>query len=261
MFPPTLLRAWLFDRRSRTRIPTRCGALACVLALALAHGARAQAAPPASAPALPAYRARLLGVMDGNTGQPIEGVEVADIVSGMSALTTATGTVTLVFLPEGGSLVRLRKIGYESQTLTVSISPADTTPVTVVFQRAVELAAVVTTARGDFTKYSSALLQGFEERRHGGFGVFVSERELRDHDNAKVSDIVARFVPGLHIVRPLKSGSTAEYAVSARGQVNMMDKDPCYASVYLDGALIYTKRDSCRLWYRAAGSARVLARA
>jgi len=38
--------------------------------------------------------------------------------------------VTLVFLPEGGTLVQLRKVGYQPNTLFVAISPSDTLPIT-----------------------------------------------------------------------------------------------------------------------------------
>src|ERR1051325_4893082 len=78
-----------------------------------------------------AYRYRLLGVYDEQTGDPIEGVEVTDVVSGNSSLATSTGRVSLLFRPEGGRLVRLRKVGYAVQTMPVTISPPDTTPITV----------------------------------------------------------------------------------------------------------------------------------
>ena len=84
---------------------------------------------PAAA-VLPAYRHRLLGLYDQRTGDPIAGAAVVDSVTGTTALTTATGTVSLVFLPEGKSTIRIQKPGYESLHLDVRISPSDTTPLT-----------------------------------------------------------------------------------------------------------------------------------
>ena len=59
-----------------------------------------------------------------------EGTKFRDAFSKTFALTTKTGTVTLVFLPEGGTLVQLRKVGYQPNTLFVAISPSDTLPIT-----------------------------------------------------------------------------------------------------------------------------------
>src|SRR5512142_507923 len=105
-----------------------------VAAIVVTPAARAQRPPtPAKADtparASNAYRYRILGVFDELTGDPVEDVEVADVLSGNSSLTTKTGTVSLFFLPEGGSLVRLRKVGYAVQTFPVPISPADTAPI------------------------------------------------------------------------------------------------------------------------------------
>jgi carboxypeptidase family protein len=84
--------------------------------------------PPAAA--LPSYRHRLLGLYDQRTGDPIAGAAVVDSASGTTALTTATGTVSLVFLPDGMSAIRIQKPGYEPLRLDVRISPSDTTPLT-----------------------------------------------------------------------------------------------------------------------------------
>jgi hypothetical protein len=86
---------------------------------------------PKAAPARPiGYRNRLLGVFDAQTGDALAGVAVTDSASRTSALTTQTGTVSLLFLPEGPSTLRLHHDGYADTTITLTISPSDTLPVT-----------------------------------------------------------------------------------------------------------------------------------
>lgn len=169
----------------------------------------------------------------------MEGVEIGDILTGASALTTKTGTVSLFFLPDGGGLVRIRKIGYASTTLAVRISPADTVPITILLTRAVELPAVVT--RDSAVKHSSPGMRGFDERQRAGFGHFVTEAELRKADDRKLGDVIRSRVPGL-VFLPGSGGAT--YMVAQR---NCGTTDPrkgacsaprCYVHIYLDGALI-----------------------
>jgi hypothetical protein len=84
---------------------------------------------------LPAYRHRLLGVFDALSGDPIEGADVLHVETGTFATTTRTGTVSLVFLPEGTSTLKIRKAGYADTTMRVAISPKDTVPITVVITK------------------------------------------------------------------------------------------------------------------------------
>ena len=95
-----------------------------------------KAAPPAPAPStMPAYRFRLLGVYDDQTGDPIEGAFVTDLVTGTKARTTSTGTVSLGFLPEGTTPVRISKEGYEDLSIGVEISASATAPLTLIMSR------------------------------------------------------------------------------------------------------------------------------
>ncbi len=80
----------------------------------------------------PAYRLRLLGVYDSETGDPIEGAWVVDMSTGTKARSSSTGTVSLAFLPEGGSPVRIVKEGYEDLSLAVEISAEHLAPLTLV---------------------------------------------------------------------------------------------------------------------------------
>jgi hypothetical protein len=105
--------------------------------LAAAAAARAaRAATEVAAPdTLPAHRYRLLGVYDIDTGEAIEGADVIDMTTGVRARTTATGTVTLSFLPEGASPIRIVKPGYDELTMAVEISAATTLPLTLVLTK------------------------------------------------------------------------------------------------------------------------------
>jgi hypothetical protein len=183
----------------------------------------------ASAQALPAYRHRILGVFD-NEGKPLEGVEVTDVKSGTTALTTVTGTVTLAYLPDGGSEVRVRQIGYVSVTQFIRIGPADTVPVTVILlPSSVVLAPVITR---DTNHAISPGLRDFEERRHMGRGYFIGEKELRKSDSRDMPNVL-RTVPGLMI--NCSKNATACYAVSPRGSLHAIAGGPCLFNLYIDG--------------------------
>ena len=84
---------------------------------------------------LPSYRYRLLGVFDEQTGEAIQGARVIDSGTGTFMNTSPTGTVSLFYLPEGSSLVRIAKDGYSDLTLTVEIGPTVTEPLTLTIKK------------------------------------------------------------------------------------------------------------------------------
>ena len=92
--------------------------------------------PRDSAAALPTYRYRLLGVFDEDTGEPIAGAHVTEGKSGDYVTTTATGTVSLIFLPEGSSLLKITRPGYAELDLSVDIGPNATTALTLLMKKA-----------------------------------------------------------------------------------------------------------------------------
>ena len=103
---------------------------------ALAPNDRAAVNEAAMRPTSIAYRNRLLGVFDELTGEPIAGAEVADSTSGTFAKTSATGTVSLVFLPDGISTLLVRMPGYTPLRFPIVISPRDTLPITLTLGKA-----------------------------------------------------------------------------------------------------------------------------
>jgi hypothetical protein len=219
-----------------------------IAAALIACAATAAAQAPEKPAAAPAYRFRLMGIYDATSGDPVPGVEVIDMLSGTKAETSKDGLVSLFYLPDGGSLVRLRKIGFETQLLTVAISPADTTPLTIVLAHATMLAPVVVTDSAP--TYLSSRLRAFEERRKAGFGYFITEAEMRKSDNHSMANTIVSHLPGL-IAVPGPRG-TATYVASARkacsGPVMWRCNGPsCIVDVYQDGVLMAGPIDMDRL--------------
>jgi hypothetical protein len=219
-----------------SRVPTPLFGLA-IAAILCSVTARAQT---------PAYRFRLLGVFDSQTGAPIEGAEVVDRMQKITAKTTATGSVTLSFLPEGGSLVRIQKVGYQPKDMFIPISPADTVPMTLLLESvATVLPAVVT--KDSAPKYISPALNAFEERRRNNVGGhFIAEAELRKDDDKSMTNVI-RTLPGLRIdcARanvPASSSQPLGHKMgecwAASGRVNSKYAilgGACEVEIYLDG--------------------------
>ena len=149
----------------------------------LAHGALAQTAgAPAGRPGSPRgdsasaaqVRLRVIGVFDEESGEPLEGVDVTDFFTGISSRTTKTGTTALILNGASGTLIRLKKVGYQPITLPVRNAPQDTTPITTMLIRAGHVLPAVITV-GDRTivlgksdTVSALLRNGFYERRETG---------------------------------------------------------------------------------------------
>lgn len=222
----------------RPTLPTRvfvAALMMCVPALATAQTT------------LPSYRARILGVYT-TDGDPIEGAEVSDQLSKTTALTTKTGTITLSFLPEGATLIRVRKVGFTAATMLVNIAPDDTLPVTVMLKPTVrELEKVVT--NDSAPKYISPGLQAFEERRKAGGGYFITEQEIRKWDHGPITNVL-RQIPNVAIIcargngmvstncHPSTKRSTGKYALGKGSGLG-----DCPVDIYLDGSVYYTMID------------------
>ena len=200
----------------------------------------------ASLPAQTSLRARLLGVYDARTGDAVEGAQVLDVASGTSALTTRTGTVSLGFLIDSGSMVRVQKIGYRAQMLLVKTTPTDTLPVTVVLEPiATTLPTVVT--KDSTRRYISPGLQAFEERRAMGHGRFINEAELRKNDNRSMTNV-------------LRSAGV-RVGCSARTPIRCFPlsmRESCELEVYMDGIRVNRdERDLEKIFVNTIGGVEI----
>jgi hypothetical protein len=178
-------------------------------ALTIAFIAGAGVAPTRAQtpPADSAHRAhgRLLGVYDETSGAPIVAADVIDVLTGDHTTTSATGTVSLWFLRAKGSMVQVRKVGYEPWQAVVD--PSDSTPVTVVLKHAVaELPTVVTTAKPDISK-DAGVREGFERRCQAANVSCVREDVIASHPSTTLGDLLIKL-PGLVPGRGLSMHST-----------------------------------------------------
>ena len=152
--------------------PLRCS-LAAVAAtvLSIAFFAPAAAAQQRDT-SMVRTRIRIVGVFDRQTGEPIDGVEVRDLATGLSALTTRTGTVALLLDDTLGTLVNIKKIGFTPQTIMVGTALKDTIPLTIDMLRAGQLLEKVivtgdgrTLKLGPYDTVQTLLNNGFYARR------------------------------------------------------------------------------------------------
>jgi len=184
---------------------------------------------------LPPYRYRLLGVYDMTTGDPLEGAEVTDLMTRTSARTSKTGTVTLMFLPDGGSPVRIQKLGFRPSTMMAVISPADTVPLMILLERTTQqLPTVITTDSS--RPHTSPGLNAFEERRKTGVGQFITESQLRKNDGKTMTSMV-RTLTGVNV----SCGKVFPHpciALSARVKSKLaILGGNCKVQIYVDAAL------------------------
>jgi hypothetical protein len=169
---------------------------------------------------------RLLGVFDDATGQPVGGAEVVDLATRRKAITSASGAISLAFLPPGVSVLHIRKIGYTPRLQTVSVSPADTVPITLTLRPLAQLMPEVRTTASNTT---SGRLAMFEQHRAEGWGHFLTGEQLAKAEGRQTSDVF-RTVPGVLLLPDRRS--TGWYVASMR---HGGGGGPCPSTVVVDG--------------------------
>ncbi len=185
----------------------------------------------------PKFLGRLLGVYDDRSGNPLDSVEIRDMLTGSFAYTTSTGTLSLFFVDSAGSLLRIRKFGYTPITMFIGNTPG-LPPLTVTLEPlAQKLPAVVT--RDTVRQYIGPMLRGFEERRKTGMGYFVPDSLLRKEESRPLANVLRGHIATLDIEDVVIGGQRLTIATSHRAQ----NRSPCQVDIYLDGVLLTSNRN------------------
>jgi hypothetical protein len=183
-----------------------------------------------------AAAARIIGLYDFDSGQPIVGAEVRVIGTSFSTTTSTSGAVLLQGFPEGTYFVHARRLGYEAKLLPVTMSASDSTPFTWMMRPLPqELNRVV--VEGQRTRYVGKL-EGFGRRMregHASSAAFITREEFERRRPARTIDMLYR-VPGVVVETgpPPASGSMKVYV--ARGPIGVeRSRARCQMKLYLDG--------------------------
>jgi hypothetical protein len=131
--------------------------------------------------ALRVSRGKLIGVYDEVSGDPIDGVEVKDIATGMSVRTTVTGTAALFFARTDATVLGLSKLGYRPMTMMIGDPWSDTIPITVMLMPR-GVTTVETKRLSPADTVEKLIVAGFYDRRAwapAATNAFLSTSDLR----------------------------------------------------------------------------------
>jgi hypothetical protein len=89
----------------------------------------------------------------------------------------------------------------------------------------------------DAHRFVTPGMQGFEVRRHSGFGHFITDSTLRATSDTRLSNLLEQHIPGI----VFGSGEVAgKFPISTRVCAGVSCAAPhCYVRVYVDGTLTF----------------------
>jgi carboxypeptidase family protein len=210
---------------------------------------------PMLAPAAGAQTSTIAGVVTSDSAgtRALGGALVTIIGTTVAARTNPMGEYRLSGLAPGQYVIGVQSIGYRPRHDTITVGFAETRRDFVLDVEPVKLDSVVSKAAAP-RQWISPALRGFEERRTSGAGgYFISDSVLRNNENRTMADALGAYRAGIAFARQV---GDAAYAFSTRnpksgkfvflgGGVpahdwqNKPTPAKCYATVYLDGVLVY----------------------
>jgi hypothetical protein len=194
---------------------------------------------PLSAQSTTPKPAKLIGlVRESGSREAIIGAEI-QIAQGPGALSNLRGVFVLDSITPGERKVIVRKIGYAPLEITWPFAAGDS--VVKIFE--LETIHTLDSVRTVANVASDPRMAEFEEHRKLGFGKFYTKEDI-DKAGGHISNLMAMT----NGVRVVNGPAGQAYLVSSRIGKDIRDLDylhpKCYTEVYLDDALLYTRRTS-----------------
>lgn len=175
-----------------------------------------------------------------SSGQPVAGVEVLLQAGGRMTATNTSGRFFFEGIQPGSYTALFRLVGYRPILASIRVTNRDTVWVNpLLIAGAVELPAIETVAEEKHPRGSG--LEGFEERRKMGFGVFIDSEKLRKVENLRVGDVLRRTA---HVVLLTRFGGVANLTLGSEAFASSRRKPlltglPCWMQVIVDGQPLY----------------------
>ena len=128
----------------------------------------------------------VVGVVRDSAGAPIVSAEVT--ILGRKALSDSLGRFILSHPAADVVDVRVRRMGYETVSFSVSAVDAATKALDIVMRRLAT--ALATVAVEEKSPRAMTQLKGFDERREHGDGVFVTREEIEKRNTRRLTDVL-----------------------------------------------------------------------
>lgn len=177
-----------------------------------------------------------IGVIDGIVTDtnlvPLLGARVSILRTALQIATGPNGRFRIVDIPSGQYIVIVRRAGFHPTSSVLQVAASDTLRLSYMLARApAELAPVIVTE-----KRLSARMKDFEYRRKLGFGEFMTQEQIEEHNPGYPTELLRLF--SSISVQPTSGGGGeyVYYPVSARatGGMTSTGQAPCFMTVYLD---------------------------
>jgi TonB family protein len=168
------------------------------------------------------------GTIRDASGNPVVGAQITVGGTTLVAESDERGEFKLAKAAAGATSIRVRRIGYQPDTVRVDVLAGQTIPVEIVLNRvAVELAPLIVYGRRNLT----GRLAGFYDRMGRGNGHFMTREQIERRNPHNMTDLF-RMVPGAR-VQPTRFG---DGRVTFRGSRNpplvWLDGTPLYAGEF-----------------------------